>query len=348
MYGLVGWKATSRMLSWNFFLCAVISWTHVLLSKCHNLIEQSCEPETVTVVNTLPAIQTWTITVFYNHLTLSRCSWVCRFEPKDSWSKWINSTLKNQILEKNFSVKLIIKSWWTIPDNKYNPLGSTAKLVTASKWATIEWTIFPVWLSQNLTCLSSCAVIVNGKVGWQTILFICLLLRLTLSWLDSSRMIGLAVSESKTIQWELANAATIRFGSSLTKSTLEGIPSCSDVNVFNNWTWTNKKYNRHYRRLAKHKPCCAVPTSWLSHRLNRIASAVWNLKQTVPKRHQNVLAMLCLKRRVQTNRKDLCWNWVCSNSLSHRLSHRSSSARHFQKSPNKALVQCDSCTFRYC
>ena len=37
MYGLEGWKATSKMLSSNFFLCAVISWTHVLLSRFHSL-----------------------------------------------------------------------------------------------------------------------------------------------------------------------------------------------------------------------------------------------------------------------------------------------------------------------
>ena len=37
MYGLEGWKATSKMLSSNFFLWAVISWTQVLLSRFHNL-----------------------------------------------------------------------------------------------------------------------------------------------------------------------------------------------------------------------------------------------------------------------------------------------------------------------
>ena len=39
MYGLEGWKATSKMLSSNFFLCAVISCTHVLLSRFHSLSE---------------------------------------------------------------------------------------------------------------------------------------------------------------------------------------------------------------------------------------------------------------------------------------------------------------------
>lgn len=34
-----------------------------------------------------------------------------------------------------------------LPDNKNKPLGSTAKLVTASKWATIAWTNLPVLLS---------------------------------------------------------------------------------------------------------------------------------------------------------------------------------------------------------
>jgi len=41
MYGLEGWKATSKMLSSNFFLWAVISWTQVLLSRFHNLMLQS-------------------------------------------------------------------------------------------------------------------------------------------------------------------------------------------------------------------------------------------------------------------------------------------------------------------
>ena len=31
-----------------------------------------------------------------------------------------------------------------LADNKYKPLGSTARLVTASKWAVIEWMSFPV------------------------------------------------------------------------------------------------------------------------------------------------------------------------------------------------------------
>lgn len=41
MYGLLGWKATSNMLSSNFFLWAVISWTHCLLSSCHRRMLQS-------------------------------------------------------------------------------------------------------------------------------------------------------------------------------------------------------------------------------------------------------------------------------------------------------------------
>lgn len=41
MKALVGWKATSKMLSSNFFLCAVISCTHCLLSNCHSRMLQS-------------------------------------------------------------------------------------------------------------------------------------------------------------------------------------------------------------------------------------------------------------------------------------------------------------------
>lgn len=33
---------------------------------------------------------------------------------------------------------------YLLPDIKYKPLGSTAKLVTASKWATMEWISFPL------------------------------------------------------------------------------------------------------------------------------------------------------------------------------------------------------------
>lgn len=45
MYGLLGWKATSNMLSSNFFLWAVISWTHCLLSSCHRRMLQSWPDE---------------------------------------------------------------------------------------------------------------------------------------------------------------------------------------------------------------------------------------------------------------------------------------------------------------
>lgn len=39
-----------------------------------------------------------------------------------------------------------------LPDNKYSPLGSMAKLVTASKCATIEWISFPIKdIKSNLT-----------------------------------------------------------------------------------------------------------------------------------------------------------------------------------------------------
>ena len=41
MYGFAGWNATACIDSSNFFRCAVISCTHVLLSKFHSLIEQS-------------------------------------------------------------------------------------------------------------------------------------------------------------------------------------------------------------------------------------------------------------------------------------------------------------------
>ncbi len=41
MKGLVGWKATSKMLSSNFFRCAVISCTHVLVSRFHSRTLQS-------------------------------------------------------------------------------------------------------------------------------------------------------------------------------------------------------------------------------------------------------------------------------------------------------------------
>lgn len=33
---------------------------------------------------------------------------------------------------------------YLLPDIKYRPLGSTAKLVTASRWATIEWMSLPL------------------------------------------------------------------------------------------------------------------------------------------------------------------------------------------------------------
>ena len=41
MYGFEGWKATSKMLSSNFFRCAVISCTHVFVSRFHRRTLQS-------------------------------------------------------------------------------------------------------------------------------------------------------------------------------------------------------------------------------------------------------------------------------------------------------------------
>ena len=40
--------------------------------------------------------------------------------------------------------------------------------VTSSKWATMACVILPVLLSKNLIGLSSGAVIVRGRVGWDT------------------------------------------------------------------------------------------------------------------------------------------------------------------------------------
>ena len=57
---------------------------------------------------------------------------------------------------------------YSLPEIKYKPLASTANDVTASRWATIAWANFPVLLSKNLICLSSCAVIVSGSVGCET------------------------------------------------------------------------------------------------------------------------------------------------------------------------------------
>lgn len=33
---------------------------------------------------------------------------------------------------------------YLLPDIKYKPLGSTARLVTASRWATMEWMSLPL------------------------------------------------------------------------------------------------------------------------------------------------------------------------------------------------------------
>lgn len=41
MYGREGWNATSKILSSNFLRWAVISWTHVLLSRFHKRMLQS-------------------------------------------------------------------------------------------------------------------------------------------------------------------------------------------------------------------------------------------------------------------------------------------------------------------
>lgn len=38
---------------------------------------------------------------------------------------------------------------YLLPDIRYKPLGSTAKLVTASRWATMEWIHFPVIGTQD-------------------------------------------------------------------------------------------------------------------------------------------------------------------------------------------------------
>ena len=59
---------------------------------------------------------------------------------------------------------------YLLPDIRYRPLVSTAKEVTASKCATMTWVCFPVLLSKNRICRSSCAVIVSGSVGWDTTL----------------------------------------------------------------------------------------------------------------------------------------------------------------------------------
>lgn len=120
MYGFDGWKATSCIDSSNFFRCAVISWTQVLVSKFQKRIEQSW-----------PGMKT--------HV------WLLSFYPKYVYD----------IGPRNL-----------LPERRNNPLGSIARLVTASKCATIQCTILPLVLSKNLMWRSSCAVIVSGSVGW--------------------------------------------------------------------------------------------------------------------------------------------------------------------------------------
>lgn len=66
---------------------------------------------------------------------------------------------------RNVSEVWVGETRYLLPDIRYSPLGSTAKLVTASRWATMEWISFPLVLSKNLMCRSSCAVMVMGRVG---------------------------------------------------------------------------------------------------------------------------------------------------------------------------------------
>lgn len=67
--------------------------------------------------------------------------------------------------DRNVSEVRVWETRYLLPDIRYSPLGSTAKLVTASRWATMEWISFPLVLSKNLMCRSSCAVMVMGRVG---------------------------------------------------------------------------------------------------------------------------------------------------------------------------------------
>ena len=84
-----------------------------------------------------------------------------RMNKKKSLNYWIlNCTLR-------FDRKIHV---YLLPDIRYRPLVSTAKEVTASKCATMTWVCFPVLLSKNRICRSSCAVIVSGSVGWDTTL----------------------------------------------------------------------------------------------------------------------------------------------------------------------------------
>lgn len=102
MYGLEGWNATSCIDSSNFFLWAVISCTHVLLSRFQSLIEQS-------------------------------------------WPKKERSILMRQRYFQCFvSNDQIARSGIDLlPDSRYKPLGSTAKLDTAFRCATMECINFP-------------------------------------------------------------------------------------------------------------------------------------------------------------------------------------------------------------
>ena len=130
IYGLEGWKPTSKIASSNFFLWAVISCTHCLESSCQRRIEQS----------------------------------------------WL-------------------------PESRYRPFGSTARLVTESRCATIDCTRRPEVLSQKRMCRSSCPVMVNGNVGCETTRFICLPIALPCESLSvSKRMTGFPVSMSNITQ----------------------------------------------------------------------------------------------------------------------------------------------------
>ena len=55
------------------------------------------------------------------------------------------------------------KNGYLLPDKRYKPLGSTAKLVTESKCATIEWISLPEKETHHLEIHSLFAIIYVDK-----------------------------------------------------------------------------------------------------------------------------------------------------------------------------------------
>lgn len=165
----------------------------------------------------------------------------------------ISSYVRNNIAvitwnanQQNTSTSLFPDKY-LLPDIRYKPLGSTAKLVTASRWATMEWIHFPVIGTQDEYKINVLNVVfIPTVISTLYTVTKCVCLTMYTFYFHSSWNVGSKwpLSSSPVLlskNWMCRSSCAVmvmgRVGWLSTLLILHGASVCSG------WTWKDRKLN---------------------------------------------------------------------------------------------------------